>query len=206
MKSLVFGIVGAAVAAFAWKAVDHMFDPEFTWLALGVGLVTGIAVRKGADANSGESFGRGAMAAIIALAACVGAYFGYVEFMKAENEKQAKAAADKIAEVDKAEEPAEDPNADPNAAAEEVNQDPVDISEVVDRKAPEGAVAEMKVSKPSVPNEMDEILNLLWLSGSGLIAYIFGKGGKAAVAQAGEAAPPAESEGADESESKEGDA
>lgn len=131
MKSLISGIIGAAAAAVAWMALEHQMQVSWPYMALLVGLVTGIAVRSGASAGSGESLGRGALAAILALGACVGAQFGYVEYMKSVNEgaeqpQRVAAANDADSDADEAEADADTDDADADAddaSSEEADAD-----------------------------------------------------------------------------------
>ena len=82
MKTLVCGIIGAAVAVAAWLALEIVTVKEFGWMAVLVGLVTGVVMHMAAGAHAGESYGRGALAALLALAACVGGPRLKVEYMQ----------------------------------------------------------------------------------------------------------------------------
>lgn len=223
MKTLISGIIGAVAAAVAWMALEHQLQANWPYMALAVGLVTGIAVRAGAEAGSGESFGRGALAAILALAACVGGRFGYVEYMKNVNEDADKPRAGHgvVAQVDDADDAdaetddadtgdtdagdtdtddadADDADADAtadaadadaedsDADAEEDDADDADAgtddqdskvdSRVVDNQEIKSVEPGFKMEKPSLEATKSP-LDILWLGGAGLLAYIVGKSG-----------------------------
>ena len=197
MKTLLSGIIGAAASTVGWFALVHNFEGHFPYLALAVGAVTGFAVRKAAAANSGESIAQGAMAAVIALAACVGGEFGYKAFMENVNKNAEKPQLPQVIAQADEEESAEP--ADGEDAAEE-NEDavaegddaperrPLDVRQAgIDSKDPAFKIGKLDTSKGSM-------LDLIWLCGSALLAYVVGKGSNAA-------APGATEEAAGESES-----
>ena len=73
MRVLIGGIVGAVVAAVVWMAIEHNTKRELGWMAVAVGLMTGLAVRRAAGAGARASYVRGALAVVLAMIACVGA-------------------------------------------------------------------------------------------------------------------------------------
>ena len=67
------GIVGGAVGAAVWVSIEYSSQLEFAWMAWPVGLLVGWGVRKCAAADTRGGFLRGALAALLALAAILGA-------------------------------------------------------------------------------------------------------------------------------------
>ena len=85
MRVLIGGIVGAAAAAAVWMAIEHNTKQEFGWMAVAVGVVTGLAVHWAAGAGSRGSYGRGGLAAVLALLACVYCPQVYAKVMQQAN-------------------------------------------------------------------------------------------------------------------------
>jgi hypothetical protein len=67
------GIVGGVVGAAVWVAIEYSSQSELAWMAWPVGLLVGWGVRKCAAADTRGGFLRGAIAALLALAAVMGA-------------------------------------------------------------------------------------------------------------------------------------
>ncbi|MEO2049830.1 MAG: hypothetical protein ABGX16_24995 [Pirellulales bacterium] len=67
------GIVAGAVGAAVWVYIEYSSQSEFAWMAWPVGLLGGWGVRKCAAADTRGGFLRGALAALLALAAILGA-------------------------------------------------------------------------------------------------------------------------------------
>jgi hypothetical protein len=82
MRSLIGGIIAAMAAAVAWLVLEHLTKQELGWLTIAVGLITGCGVRFASGSSSGESYARGALAAVLALAAIVGGRQGYSKVME----------------------------------------------------------------------------------------------------------------------------
>lgn len=162
---------------------------EFPYLALVVGLITGIVVRSAAA--SGESIGRGAMAAVVALAACAGAPFAKMAYMQNQTKD-----ADKPQQVAEADKSADDEEAgDEEGDAEESDEPEV---EVAAREAVAAPADKLKIKMEAPSKDKDDIMSLVWLSGASILAYVVGKGGTAAAAQSSEESAPAEPEGGEE--------
>ena len=188
MKTLIAGIIGAAVAAVAWIGIEQAAAREIAWLACGVGLITGLAVRAAAE-HSGESIGRGALAAILALAACFGSFQMKVAYLKNKNkdaaEPQVAQAVEKSDKADAADgEEAENPEA-------EVNDQPVerrDTSPMANVQTPAGLKA---------PQDTLSDWSMVWLSLSAVLAYVVGKGSSAVAPATEEGAAPEDAGAAD---------
>jgi hypothetical protein len=85
MRVLIGGVVGAVAASAGWMAIEHTTSQEFGWMAVGVGLITGLAVHKLAGSGSRGSYARGALAAVLTLIACVGCRLVYAKVMAKTN-------------------------------------------------------------------------------------------------------------------------
>src|SRR5438094_255504 len=69
-KCLISGIIGGVIGAAAWGAVAYFTGYEIGWLAWGVGVLVGMAVRVAAGGESGA--GLGVLACMIALGSIAG--------------------------------------------------------------------------------------------------------------------------------------
>lgn len=170
MKVLISGIIGAAVATAAWLALEHFTLKEFGWLACLVGFVTGLAIHSAAGAHARASFGRGALAVILTLAACVGGRLLYVKVMESVradlNEQMAQVAEPKGGEV-----------ADAENGSSETSDEGGEAAEPKPAQPPEADMpaASMKLQKPSMKTAISQG-DMLWLCLAALIAYVVGKG------------------------------
>ena len=187
MKTLISGIIGAVASSVGWVAIEQGTQNEFGFMPLLVGLITGVAVRMGASAEMGDSIGRGAMAAVLALAASVGAPFMKVTYLQNLNKD-----ADKPQVVEVADDESAGEEGDGQEAPQGKRLDgPLPESESRDGDGPGN---DIKFEMPSKKSSSD--LSLLWICGSALLAYITGKGG-------GKAAPVATEQSEDQPESSE---
>jgi hypothetical protein len=73
LNCLFGGIVGGVIGAAIWVSVEYSLQSEFAWMAWPVGLLVGWSVRKCAATDMRGGFLRGALAALLALAAIMGA-------------------------------------------------------------------------------------------------------------------------------------
>lgn len=183
MGTLIGGIVGAVVGVAIHVALaTGMFgEPiEASWFAIITGLLTGLGVRQATKAGAGVSYARGAVAALIALAAIVLTFPAIQKTMTT----MAKAPAPRPAQdADDATETDDATDADKDAAAAE--DEPAEKAATA--TAPAVAVGgENKL--PAMPNEFNT-WQFLYMALGALLAYQFGRGSEARAYQppAGEA-------------------
>ncbi len=163
MRVLLSGVIGAAVAAAAWMAIEHSTKQEFGWMAIVVGVVTGLAVHCAASTGSRSSIARGALAAVLALAASVGCRQVYAKVM--EKSDSGAAAAVAAAPADPSGSETED------SQAEEVAE-PAKLALSLEKQNAPGAAVYGAMSFKKGLTQWD----MLWLSMSALSAYVVGKG------------------------------
>jgi len=163
MRVLICGVIGAAAAAAAWLGLEHVLQKDVGWLAVLVGLVTGLSVHKGAGAATGGGYARGGLAALLALAAIVGGRQVYAKVMEAVNDTAAPVAVVSTTE-------------------ETVDDDSGEVSS-------EGAVIVEEEYQPDEPSRMGDggaqklplkkrmsEMEMVWMCAAALVAYIVGKG------------------------------
>ncbi len=163
MRILICGVVAAAAAAAVWLGLEHYLQKDLGWLALAVGLVTGLSVHKAAGGATGGGYARGGFAALLALAAIVGGRQVYAKVMEAVND-----TATAIAVVSVAEDQADDDSDDVatgGGTSSEVEREPIDRIGIRGAAGPN-----MPMKKPFSQMEM------VWMCAAALVAYIFGKG------------------------------
>ncbi len=161
MRILICGVVAAAAAAAVWLGLEHYLQKDLGWLALAVGLVTGLSVHKAAGGATGGGYARGGFAALLALAAIVGGRQVYAKVMEAMND-----TATAIAVVSVAEDQADD-SAD--AATSEGTDSEVEPRRS-ERSRTQGAGGHTVLKKRFSQMEM------VWMCAAVLVAYVVGKG------------------------------
>lgn len=161
MRVLISGLIGAVASAAAWFYLEHATGHEMGWLAIAVGLVTGLCVNAGAGPSARESTGRAALAAILALAAIVGGRVVYAKVMQ--NVSQVKNVGNVVAEV---EVQGEDAAGDEVAEAV-VEQEPVELPTARSPKS-------LRLEKPTVDTVSE--VDFLYMGVAALLAYVTGKG------------------------------
>ena len=73
VKWIIAGAIGGAIGAAIWAGITYSTHHEIGWIAWGIGVLVGIAVRMAAGSTDG--FGPGIVAAVIAvLSICGGKY------------------------------------------------------------------------------------------------------------------------------------
>jgi len=168
MRVLLSGFFGAAAAAVAWMAIEHSTKQEFGWMAIAVGLVTGLAVHKASGAGSRASFARGALAAVLALIVCVVCRQVYAKVMQSSDSAAAAVAAADPAESGKTETgEAETEETDSEQATE-----PTKTVLSLGKQGISGATDFGSLSFKQGLSQWD----MLWLSMAALTAYVVGKG------------------------------
>ena len=138
MRVFISGLVGAAASSFLWFYLQHTTHEELGWLAIGVGIVTGLCVNAAAGASAKESVGRAVLAVVLTLVGVVGGRAVYAEVMKkvtvenaevtepAEEDATPEGATKEGADEDTIEEPTQDDTAEEAAAPEGEPADEVD--------------------------------------------------------------------------------
>lgn len=165
MRVLICGVIGAVVAAAAWLGLEHYLQRDVGWLAVAVGLVTGLSVHKGAGSALGGGYARGGLAALLALAAIVGGRQVYAKVMEAVNES-AKAVVTAPVEGTKT---ADDSGDEDTSSSGVTDPEVEDLREGPSRM---GGVAGQKMPMKKRFSEME----MVWMVGAALLAYITGKG------------------------------
>ena len=173
------GIVGGAVGAAAWVAIEYTTQSEFAWMAWPVGLLVGWGVHKFAAADTRGGFLRGALAALLALAAVLGAGWSKAEILTKQAARASNAAVGvTVSETDGSGE---------GEVAAAIDRVSIDIEEP--------AAGFLNGPLESKPRNAFQDLNMLWLCLAALTAYVVGKGSGTGVASSEELAkeeePPA---------------
>lgn len=176
MGVLISGIIGAVASMAAWIGIESVIEKELGWLAIGVGLVTGFAVHAAAAKPRQQGFGRGALAAILSLAAIGLGPLAQAKIMKSMN----KDADKKVGAIE-----VQVPD------AEEGDSDAADSEEPVEPALNRGDVGKLAVGDSKVtigkPNkESMTDMDMVWLCASALVAYLIGKGSDEVAATEGE--------------------
>ena len=155
------GIIGGAIGAAAWVGIEYATNSEYGWIAWPVGLLVGVGVRKGASADIRGGFFRGAVAALLALAAVMGAKYSLAKVMTMQAEKAAEPA--KIAA-----------NVSTDARTVETTKPSGATNDIQEVLRTDTAIMKSRIAKKSGSafNELD----MLWLCLSAFTAYIVGKG------------------------------
>lgn len=168
MRVLLGGLIGASASAAAWFFLEYVTGNEMGWLAILVGIITGLCINAAAGAGSAESYARGALAVALTMLAMVGGRFVYAQVMQNVSQvatldpaaRQA-VAVDEQAAVDVQPGEAAAAVADPEQAA---RAEPVRNSNV------DG----VRVPRPTADTYSD--INMLWMAVAALAAYFTGKG------------------------------
>ncbi len=178
MRVLISGLIGAAASAAVWFYLENVTGHEMGWLAIAVGLITGLCVNAAAGPSAGESTGRAALAAILTLAAIVGGRVVYAKVMQ--NISQVK----NIEVVAQVEVEAEDDEGDEAAEVAEVVEEPK-VIDVPTGKSP-NPIGPIK--KPTL--DSDTNVAFLYMGIAALAAYITGKGRNKVVPEQAETNEP----------------
>ncbi|NOY29664.1 MAG: hypothetical protein GXP28_05665 [Planctomycetes bacterium] len=168
MRVLLSGVIGAAAAAAAWMAIEHSTKQEIGWMAIVVGLVTGLAVHKAAGAGSRASFARGALAAVLALIVCVVCRQVYAKVMQTSDPSAVTVAAADPAESRKTE-------------TGEAESEETDSEQATEPTKPVLSLGKQAISEATDYGSLSfekglTQWDMLWLSMAALTAYVVGKG------------------------------
>jgi hypothetical protein len=173
-KSLLGGIIGAAVGVALLFAI-YRFSDGF-WSAIPFAILTGLGVRMAVSTAGHPSYARGALTAILALAA----YIGGLSLVAYVTSARANAPIARAAGSDKASQDAGD--ADNKDAAPPA---PAPIAET----APTARTDSHR--GPMVGAPQFNAWNFVWLGVAALVAYELGRGSDARATYADPAAKPA---------------
>jgi hypothetical protein len=173
-KSLIGGIIGAAIGIALLFAI-YRFSDGF-WSAVPFAILTGLGVRMAVNTAGHASYARGALTAILALAA----YIGGLSLVAAVTTASARAP---VAHA---------------AAADESSKGSGDSEDKDAGSAAPAPVVETKMSTggeghrgPIVAPQQFNAWNFVWLGVAAFIAYELGRGSDAAATYAEPAATPA---------------
>jgi hypothetical protein len=169
------GIIGAAVGVALLFAI-YRFSDGF-WSAIPFAILTGLGVRMAVSTAGHPSYARGALTAILALAA----YIGGLTLVAYVTSARASAPLARVATADKSSQDAGDAdNKDAAAPA------PAPVAEMNTSAARNDAHRGPMVGAPQF-----NAWNFVWLGVAALVAYELGRGSDARATYAEPAAPPA---------------
>jgi hypothetical protein len=172
MRVLLGGIIGAVASAAAWFFLEYATGHEMGWLAILVGVITGLCINSAAGPSATESYARGALAVILTMIAMVGGRAVYAKVMQNVSNVTTLAPAARTVDDTVAGASAQVAQGDDAAAESLANQQ----AQGVRGRAGE---ATLRMSKPTV-NSYKE-MEVVWMAAAALCAYFAGKGsGKAA--------------------------
>ncbi len=167
MRTLVSGAIGAVASAAAWLALQHFTQVNLSWLVCLVGVVTGMCVHRAGGHAARESFGRGALATVLTLAAIVGGWQVYATIMETSSQASNVAAVQPIDSLEQGERAA-------GAESAEVELPEPEVEE----PAPFSGGGTTRTSMKTSFSEID----MLWMGLAALAAYVTGKGTSSSVA------------------------
>lgn len=164
MRVLIGGLIGAAVSSAVWFGLEYAMQREFGWLAIAVGVITGLCINAAAGAGAAASYGRAALAVLLTMLALVGGRLAYAQIMRSVSQVTTVVADDKALRDAPAQE------------AQETNGEAVaDVAVANDRAALDlRGEPGLNFQKPKATT-MSE-LDMLWMGLAALMAYFFGKG------------------------------
>ena len=168
MKVLVGGLLGAVVSVAAWIGLEKVLEGEYAWLALAVGLITGLATSISAGKTTSGAYLRGGLAAILTLAAIYSVPKVKEQIMHAE----AKRVAEKVENVANNASGMEDGEPEASDGGEQSAQPKADGQSL---KVIAQVDAGGGTSGPG-KSDSDHIWEMGWMCGAALIAYLVGKG------------------------------
>jgi len=166
--TLIGAVVGAAVGMGIQVALEMGLlgrTIEAPWFAIVTGLLTGLGVRQANKSDMNHtSYARGAVAAIVALAAMLGSIYALHAALQMKDQADAKKSPPaKAAPVE----------AEADEAADEDAAEPADATPVVDRSAPgKGGAAAGQMPARSDMNP----LQMGYMIVGALLAYQFARG------------------------------
>lgn len=157
------GMMGGAVGAAVWVAIEFSSQSEFAWMAWPVGLLAGWGVRKCAAADSRGGVLRGAIAALLALAAILGAGWSKQKIL---TRQVGQVSAPAIVVT----------TGGAEGGDQKITEETIDIiePEMVDFGKPRTGLPQGSFD-PMAGNALQN-MDMLWLCLAALTAYVVGKG------------------------------
>ncbi len=165
MRVLLSGVIGAVASSAAWLVAEHSQQTSYGWMVCFIGLITGLLVHKASRAGSRGGFARGALAAVLTLAAIVGGQKAYAVYMQTTS-KAANTLAVQNAPV--VTEPAGNDTAKDAAPAEVL----MDLGEEAIGRVPSS------YTKTAIKKNLSD-WDMVWMGIAALAAYVTGKGSEA---------------------------
>lgn len=156
------GIVGGAIGASGWVAIEYFTKSEFGWIAWPVGLLVGLGVHKAAAADSRNGFLRGAVAVVLALVAVVCAKYALMAIMM----KQTADVANPVASVSSEQNP---------DVSEEGTESGSDVADTAMPEQSREGLMESAMSSRSARRSLKD-MDMVWLCLAAVTAYLVGKG------------------------------
>jgi hypothetical protein len=162
-KWLCGGILGGLIGGTAWVMIELLTHKEFGWIAWVVGVLVGLGVHVASSKELRGGFLRGAVAALLALAAIIGAKVSLAQIMTHQAAKAAQPAVGHDSHSTGSEAPADAATGGdgPNSLAvppEEIERDV------------------LRESLDSTQESSFKDWDMLWLCLGAITAYIVGKG------------------------------
>ena len=152
--------MGGAIGAAIWVSIEYFTQSEFAWMAWPVGLLVGWGVHKFASADTRGGFFRGAVAAMLALAAILGAGWSKQAIL---TKQAAKTATPAVVGTTM------DPEGD-----EQNNLDATDATATLELGAQQTGLLHGVLE--TKPRNAFQNMDMLWLCLAALTAYVVGKG------------------------------
>jgi hypothetical protein len=152
------GIVGGAIGAAVWVAIECCTQSEFAWMAWPVGLLVGWGVHKFASADTRGGFFRGTVATVLALAAILGAGWSKQAIL---TKQAAKTATPAVVGTTM------DTGGDEKTALAADDLATVELSE---------QTGLLRGALESKPRNAFQSMDMLWICLAALTAYVVGKG------------------------------
>lgn len=167
MRVLLGGLIGAAASAAAWFFIEYTAKQEFGWMAIAVGVVTGLCVNAGAPKGAPQSYGRAALAVLLTMVAIVGGRMVYANVMRNISQVTTVVAP---SEKNATDEPEGD---EPAAAVAASSEQEATVAREEERGA-SGALGSPRMAKPTASSYKE--LEVVWMAVAALAAYLTGKG------------------------------
>jgi len=161
-KSLVGGIIGAALGIGLLVAIYLLFGLDHVGLAVPVAILTGLGVRTMVSTSGHASYARGAITGLLALAAYVGGWYLVADLATRRAKAAPKPPTPNVAAADS-------PDAGETSDAPVVEAPPVQERAPV-RANPSGAATRKAVAPGQNP------MDYIWLGIAALVAYELGRG------------------------------
>lgn len=162
-KSLVGGIIGAALGVGLLVAIYLLFGLDHVWLAVPVAILTGLGVRTMVSTSGHASYARGAVTGLLALAAYVGGWYLVADLATRRAKAAPKPPTPNVAAADNAD------DADETADGPAIEAPPVQVRAPVAAN-PSGAATRRAVAPGQNP------MDYIWLGIAALVAYELGRG------------------------------